>query len=151
MASVSLTGSDVAVLNGRIIHDVADGDFVKLEFDTDLANMKVSKDGNTVFALNETGRLVKATLRILVGSADDVFLNSLVQQMLNDFSAFTLLSGSFTKRVGNGAGTVKNVVYSMANGIFRRYPMAKSNAEGDVEQSVAVYELSFRNQGRAIQ
>lgn len=150
MPSVSLTGSDVAVINGRIFHDVADGDFAKLEFDTDIANMKVSKDGNTIYALNETGRLVKTTLRLLIGSADDTFLNSLLQQMLNDFAGFTLMTGSFTKRVGDGKGNAANVVYSMSGGIIKRYPSAKSNAEGDVEQSVAVYELMFRNQGRAI-
>ncbi len=150
MASVSLTGSDVVVINGRIFNDMADGDFAKVDFETDMANMKVSKDGNTIFALNETGRQSRVTLRVLLGSADDVFLNSLLQGMLNDFASFNLLTGSFTKRVGDGAGTIKNVAYNMANGIFRRWPSAKSNAEGDVEQSVAVYEFAFRNQSRTV-
>ena len=148
--SVSLTGQDVAVISGRVLHDVADGDFVTLEFDTDLANMKVSKDGNTIYALNQTGRLVKVTLRLLLGSSDDIALNSWMQAMLTDFSGFTLLTGSFTKRVGDGQGNVKNVVYTLANGIFRRLVPTKSSAEGDVEQSVAVYELSFLNQSKTI-
>ena len=151
MASVSLTGSDVAVINGRIIHDVADGDFVKIEYDTDLANMKVSKDGNTIYALDQTGKQVKVTVRLLLGSADDVKMNSWLTGMLNDFSAFELITGSFTKAVGDGAGNVKNVVYQMANGIFKRWPNAKSNAQGDTEQSVAVYELAFLNQGRSVE
>lgn len=151
MPSVSLTGKDVIVIDGRVMHDVADGDFAILEFENDLAAMKVSKDGNTIFALNETGNVVKATLRLLIGSSDDKVLNSRLQQMKNDFSGFTTLVGSFTKRVGDGAGTVSNVVYSLANGIFKKNIVAKSNAEGDTEQSVAVYELLFRNQSRAIQ
>lgn len=151
MSSVSLTGSDVVVLDGRVLHDTADADFVVLEFENDLANAKVSKDGNTIFALNQTGNLVKATLRVLLGSADDVVLNSRLQQMKNDFSGFTLLVGSFTKRVGDGAGNVKSVVYNLANGIFKRMPSAKSNAEGDTEQSVAVYEVLFYNQSRSVQ
>ena len=148
---VSLTGNDVVVLDGRVFHGVADADYVHLEFDNDIANLKVSKDGNTIFALNETGNIVKVTMRLLVGCADDVVLNSRFQQMKNDFSGFTLMAGSFTKRVGDGAGNIKNVVYSMANGIFKRMVPAKSNAEGDTEQSVAVYEMLFRNQSRAIQ
>lgn len=151
MPSVSLTGKDVIVIDGRVFHDVADGDFALLEFDNDIASIKVSKDGNSIFALNETGNVVKATLRVLLGSADDVVLNSRLQQLKNDFSGFTLLVGSFTKRVGDGAGNVKNVVYNLANGIFKKNVNVKSNAEGDTDQSVAVYELLFRNQNRAIQ
>ena len=151
MNGVSLTGSDVIVLDGRVFHGVADQDFAHLEFDNDIANLKVSKDGNTIFALNETGNLVKVTLRLLVGSADDIYLNSRLQQMKNDFSGFVLMAGSFTKRVGDGAGNIKNVVYSMANGIFKKMVASKSNAEGDTEQSVAVYEMLFRNNSRAIQ
>ena len=151
MPAVSLTGEDVVVLNGRVLHDVADNDFVHLEFDNDLANLKVSKDGNTIYALNQTGNMVKATLRLLLGSADDIALNSRLQSQKNDFSGFTLLTGSFTKRVGDGAGNVKNVVYSLANGIFKKMPNALTNAEGNVEQSVAIYEAIFYNQSRAIQ
>jgi len=148
---VSLTGNDVVVIDGRVFHGVADADYVHLEFDNDLAKLKVSKDGNTIFALDQTGNIVKVTMRLLVGSADDIVLNSRLQQMKNDFSGFTLLVGSFTKRVGDGAGNVKNVVYSLANGIFKKMVAAKSNAEGDTEQSVAVYEMMFFNQSRAVQ
>jgi len=148
---VSLTGNDAVIIDGRVFHGVADADYVHLEFDNDIANVKVSKDGNTVFALNETGNLVKVTMRVLVGSADDIVLNSRMQQMKNDFSGFTLMVGSFTKRVGDGAGNIKNVVYNMANGIFKKMVSAMANAEGNTEQSVAVYEMLFRNQSRSIQ
>lgn len=149
--SVSLTGEDVVVINGRVFHDLADQDFVMVEFDNDLANMKVSKDGNTIYALNLTGIQAKVTLRVLAGASDDVYLNALQQQMLNDFSSFPLMAGSFTKRVGDGAGNVKSIVYQLAGGIFKKYQNAKTNAEGDVDQSVAVFELLFRNQSRSIQ
>jgi hypothetical protein len=148
--SVSLTGADVIVINGRVFHDFADQDFVKLEPDQDLANLKVSKDGNTIYALNQTGRQVPVTIRLLRGSADDRFLNSLLQQMLNDFSAFTLMVGSFTKRIGDGVGNVSSEVYQLAGGVFKRYPSAKSSAEGDTDQSVAEYMLVFLNGGRSI-
>lgn len=148
---VSLTGNDVVVIDGRVFHGYADQDYVRLAFDNDISNLKVSKDGNTIFALNETGNIVKVTIRLLLGSADDVVLNSRFQQMKNDFSGFTLMEGSFTKRIGDGAGNVKNVIYTMAKGIFKKMVDAGSNAEGNTEQSVAVYELLFRNQSRAIQ
>lgn len=148
--SVSLTGQDVVVISGRVLSDLADGDFAVLDFDTDLANLKVSKDGNIIYALNQSGRQVKVTLRLLLGSSDDIALNSWMQSMLTDFSGFTLLAGSFTKRVGDGAGNVRNVVYSLANGIFKRLVPTKSSSEGDTDQSVAVYELAFLNQSKTI-
>lgn len=151
MNSVSLTGEDVVVIGGRVFHGLADQDYVTLEFPNDLANMKVSKEGNSIYALNQSGIMVKVTLRVLMGGPDDQFLNAQVQQMLNDFSGFLLMAGSFTKRVGDGAGNVKNVLYQMAGGIFQKYPGAKSNSEGDTDQSVAVYEMMFRNNSRAIQ
>lgn len=151
MSAVSLTGQDDVIINGRVLRDVGDADWCTLDFDTDIANLKVSKDGNTIYALNSTGRAVKTTLRVLAGSADDKFLNSLLTAMKADFSSFSLLSGSFIKRVGDGAGNISSVVYQLAGGIFKKDIATKGNAEGDVSQSVAVYELLFKNQGRSIQ
>ena len=148
---VSLTGDDVVVIDGRVFHGVADADYVHLGFDNDLAKLKVSKDGNTIYALDQTGNIVTVTMRLLRGSADDIVLNSRLQQMKNDFSGFTLMVGSFTKRIGDGAGNVKNDVYSLANGIFKKMVAATANAEGDTNQSVAVYEMVFFNQNRAVQ
>ena len=151
MSAVSLTGQDDVIINGRVMRDVGDGDWCTLDFESDIANLKVSKDGNTIYALNSTGRAVKTTLRVLAGSADDKFLNSLLTAMKADFSSFSLLSGSFIKRVGDGAGNISSVVYQLAGGIFKKDIATKGNAEGDVSQSVAVYELLFKNQGRSIQ
>lgn len=148
---VSLTGNDVVVINGRVFRGTADADYVNLEFDNDIASAKVSKDGNTIFALNQTGFLGKMTIRLLRGSPDDIAMNSWLQNLRNDFSGFTLLTGSFTKRIGDGAGNVVNEVYNLANGIFKKFPNVKSNAEGDTEQSVTVYEVWFYNQGRVMQ
>lgn len=151
MSAVSLTGQDDVIINGRVLRDVGDGDWCLLDFESDIANLKVSKDGNTIYALNSTGRAVKNTLRVLAGSADDKFLNSLLTAMKADFSSFSLLSGSFIKRVGDGQGNISSVVYQLAGGIFKKDVATKGNAEGDVGQSVAVYELLFKNQGRSIQ
>jgi hypothetical protein len=148
--SVSLTGNDVVLVGGRIFNGVADGDYAVLDFDGDISAAKVSKDGNTIFALNQTGFLGKMTMRLLRGSPDDIFLNSLLQSQRNDFSGFVLMNGTFTKRVGDGTGKVANEVYILTNGLFKKLPGAKSNAEGDTEQSVVIYEIWFTNQGRTI-
>lgn len=147
---VSLIGNNLVVINDRIFRATADADYVTLDFPNDLTNIKVSKEGNTIFAMNQTGNIVIMTMRLLRGSADDIFLNSLIQSMRNDFSGFTLLTGSFTKRVGDGAGNIVNEIYTMSNGVFKKVPGGKASAEGDTEQSVAVYEIWFYNNNRAM-
>lgn len=141
MSAVSLTGADVAVVNGRVLNDVADGDWLKMEFDNQIAAAKVSKDGNLIFAQNFMGYLSKITARLLVGSDDEQFFNSLYNQQTQDFSSFTLLTGSFTKRVGDGQGDVTSVIYQFSGGVISKIPMIKTSAEGDTEQSVAVWEM----------
>ena len=64
-----------------------------------------------------------------------------LQEWINNPSSFILLTSIFTKRVGNGAGVLVSDVYQMAGGTFKKIPEAKSNAEGDVEQSEVVYNL----------
>ena len=151
MGAVSLSGSDTIVINGDIMTDVADGDFCTLAFDNDLVKMKTSKDGNTIYALDMTGYIVKATIRLLLGSSSDIKLNGYMQDMVSDLAGFTLLTGSFTKRVGDGKGNTHDAVYQLNGGVFKRFPNAKTNAEGDTEQSVAVFNIDFLNTGRSIQ
>lgn len=149
--SVSLTGQDTIIIDGRVLNDLADGDAVMLDFPNDLAKAKASKNGNTIFAFDETGRLVEATVRVLLGSSDDKFLNSRMQEMKNGFSDFILMAGSFAKRVGDGKGNISSAIYQVTGGVFKKQIVAKTSAEGDVEQSVAVYSLTFGNGNRSIQ
>ena len=151
MGATTLIGHGVFILDGTILTDVADGDYASLAFDSDLMNMKISKDGNAIYAVNETGNLVKTTLRIQIGGGTDSFLNSKLQAMKADPASFTLMAGSYSVRVGDGLGKTKDVVYQMSNGIFKRWPNAKVNAEGDTEQAVAVWTIDFLNQSRSIQ
>lgn len=151
MPSVSLTGKDVVQLDGRVLADLGDGDSVMITYPNDLTVVKTAKNGNTIFGFNETGRQVECTLRILSGSADDKYLNSRLQEGKSDFSAFNLVSGSFTKRVGDGAGNISSIVYAMTGGSFKKQVEAKTNADGDSEQSITTYVLHFGNGDRSVQ
>ena len=151
MASTSLTGADTIIIDGRVLHDLADGDCVALTFPNDIMAAKASKNGNTLYALSETGRLVECSIRVLIGSDDDKFLNSRMAEMRQDPANFVLLTGSFTKRSGDGTGAVASAVYQCSGGVFKKQVEAKTSAEGDTEQSVAVYNLLFGNGDRSIQ
>ena len=152
--SVSLTGKDTTVIgpeNGeRVLSNFANGDVVNIDLPNDLIGMITGKNGATIIALNETGKNATVTLRVLLGSSDDKFLNSERKKFLRDPAAYELLNGEFTKRVGDGKGNVTSVIYKMGGGVISKIPVVKENKEGDVEQSVAIHTIMYANTERDI-
>jgi len=147
----AVAGKDVVVIDGNVITALADGEAVKLSFGTAVGMMKVSKDGNAIYALNYSGLVVTVELRIIRGSLDDQILNSSLQQWLADPSSFSLMAGSFIKRIGDGKGNVLSEVYQLGGGIFENIPDALMNTEGTTDQSVVLYKMLFRNNVRLMQ
>ena len=150
MSTVALSGSDSFNQDDHIFSDFADGNFFEINFPNDIANVKVGKNGNALFSLNETGRLGEGILRLIRGSGDDKYLNAKLNAQVQDFAATVLYSGTFTKRIGHGDGTFSLDTYIYAGGVFTKPVGAKSNAEGDTEQSVAIYNFKFAKVARAI-
>jgi len=150
MATIALSGNDTIVLNNRILGDLADGQVVDLTFPNDIASVKTGKNGNSIYGLNETGKQCEVKLRVIRGSADDKFLNSLLAQQQANFAGFVLMIGQFVKKLGDGQGNIGNDTYIMSGGVFTKIPEAKSNVEGESEQSVSIYTLKFSNAPRVI-
>lgn len=150
MATVALTGSDTIIINNRIISDLADGDVAVLEYPNNIADVKTGKNGNSIYALNETGKNAELTLRVIRGSADDKFLNQLIVNQEQNFAGTVLMIGEFIKKIGDGAGAISNDTYITSGGIFLKKVGAKSNVEGDVSQSVSEYKMKFSNAPRVI-
>lgn len=150
MSTVALTGADTAILNNRILADFADGDWADMTFPNDIAALKTGKNGNTIYALNETGKQCELKIRLIIGSPDDIYFNGLLAGQLSNFAGTVLNIGNFVKRVGDGAGNIKNVTYIMSGGILTKIPGAKSNAEGELAQSVVEWIVKFSNAPRVI-
>lgn len=150
MNSVALCGQDTIILAGRLLTDFADGDVVKLDYPNDTAVLKTGKNGNTIYAFNNTGLQCTMELRVLLGSADDVFLNQLLALWNNNPPAFNLMIGQFIKVVGDGNGNITPVTYDVNGGVFKKNVPGTENAEGDTNQAVAVYSLIFSNAPRSI-
>lgn len=151
MPEVSLTGQDTITIDGIIFQTLADGSPFDIQFPNDLGTVKAGKNGNTIFAKNEMGRIANVTLRVLLGGTDDKYMNSRLQQWISDPSTFELFVGVLVKRVGDGTGVVESKVYQCSDGFPRRQVPAKTSADGDAEQSVAVYEIVFGNCSVSIQ
>lgn len=148
--TTSITGNDTVVINGRNLVNFADGDNSTLTHPNELASVKTGKGGNTLIAYNATGQQGEMILRIMRGSSDDVFLNGLLKRWQLDPASFQTLTGKFIKRVGNGYGLVRNDTHVLVGGVFFKLTEAKSNAEGDTEQSVAIYSIRWSSVLRAI-
>lgn len=145
---VSLTGNDTTIIDTRILRDFGNGDVVNIEFPNNLSETKAGKNGNAIFAYNAQGNLANVTLRLLRGSADDKYMASRTQEYKNDPAAFVMFSGEFIKRLGDGSGAVTSEIYQMKGGVVQKIAAAKENVEGDTEQAIAIYVLTFGNATR---
>lgn len=150
MGSIALSGSDTAVLNNRVLNNLADGNCIELTFPNDISNVKTGKNGNAIYGLNESGKQCELKLRVLRASADDKFLNNLLAQQQANFAGTVLLIGQFIKKLGDGQGNVTSDTYIMSGGVFTKQVEAKSNVEGETEQSIAIYTIRFSNSPRVL-
>jgi len=112
--------------------------------------VKTGKNGNSIYGLNESGKQAEFKVRVIRGSSDDKFLNNLLIQQQNNFAGTVLLQGQFVKQIGDGQGNVASDTYIVSGGVFTKQVEAKSNVEGDSEQSVSIYTIKFANSPRVI-
>lgn len=150
MGTVALSGADTVTVNNRVLTDFADGDVAVLTFPNDIAMVKTGKNGNSIYGLNESGKQAEFKLKLVRGSADDKFMNGLLAQQQLNFAGTVLLIGQFIKKIGDGAGNIGSDTYITSGGVFTKQVEAKSNVEGDIEQSTATYTIKFTNAPRAL-
>ena len=148
--TVALSGQDTIMINQRVLTDLPDGDCVILENPNETASVKTGKNGNSIYALNESGKQADVKIRVLRGSSDDKFFNNLVTQQQANFAGFVLMNGKFIKKIGDGEGNITKDTYIMGGGIFSKLIPAKMNVEGDVSQAVSEYSLKFSNAPRTL-
>lgn len=148
-ASYALTGSDIIILNDIPLKDFADGDIGSLEINNDLFSLSTGKNGNTIFAYDESGRNATLTVRVLMSSNDDKRLNGLVPKT-EGFASTVLMNGSVVKMVGDGAGNISYNTYLLQGGLISRNPNMTSNVNGETAQAVCEYTIQFANAERSI-
>lgn len=150
MAIYALTGNDDLYINDVPINDLTDGSTIQITFPNEKVGTSTGKNGNTIYATNEQGKNAQLELRVVAGSKTDAFLNGLSIQQDRDLPGFSVMNGSFSKRVGDGAGNIKRINYTLLGGVFRQNIDAQENLQGDTEQGTALYRLFFASAQRAI-
>lgn len=146
--TIALTGNDSIIIDGLPLVDLANGDVGTLTFPNDITSATTGKNGNSIIAINETGKIAELSIRVLRGSSDDKTLNSKMKTMEADLPSFTLLTGSIVKRIGDGISNVTEDTYALSGGTFSKRVETTSNVEGDTEQGVSIYNIRFTNSSR---
>lgn len=148
-SAYALTGADTIIINDIPLKDFADGDIGTLEMSNDLFAMSTGKNGNTIFAYDESGRNATLTVRVLMSSKDDKRLNGLVPKH-EGFASTVLINGSVVKMVGDGQGNVSYNSYLLKGGLIQRKPNMSSNVNGETAQAIVEYVIQFADAERAI-
>ena len=149
MSIYALTGKDTITINNIPLNDFADGDIGTVDIPNDIFTIQTGKDGNTIFALDESGSNATLTVRLIASSADDKRLNGLIPQSEN-FASTVLLTGSLVKMIGDGQGNISLNSYVFAGGMVQKLPNLKTNVNGDVSQAVIEYSIKFAKVARVI-
>ena len=150
MTSFALTGGDTITINAKPLTDLADDDISTVSFPNEIVSVNTGKNRNTVYALNETGNNAEVTLRVIMNSSDDKYLNGLLMAQQRDLPSFVLMTGQFTKRVGDGSGNISYNTFPLQGGVFTKLPDVKDNVNGDKEQAIITYNLKFALAPRVI-
>ena len=149
MSIFTLTGDDSIIINDIPLNDFADGDIGSLSLPNNIFDMQTGKNGNTIFALDESGNNATLTVRVLMSSNDDKRLNGMIPKS-KGFAQSVLATGSVVKQVGDGQGNVSYNTYLLAGGMVQKKPNVKSNVNGDASQAVIEYVTQFAEANRAI-
>lgn len=149
-AVFTVTSNDTLTLNGHVFNDLATDDVTTISFPTPLVNRKTGKNGNTVYAQNAAGLNCDLTLRVLRGSADDEFMQGLINTAPIDFPSTELLQGTFVKRLGDGQGNVVSDTYTLSGGVISKLVDGKENVSGDTTQAESIYNVIFASGARAL-
>lgn len=143
MTTLRLVGKDTIKINERILADFGSGEIAKLTYSTDITTVKTGKNGNTIYASNESGNQVTLEVKVIKGSEDDKALNTLLTSQKSDLPAFVLMNGEVTKNLGDGLGNVSAETYLLTGGAFTKNIDTTSNVEGDTSQALASYTIQF--------
>jgi hypothetical protein len=155
MSNLSFTGNDSIVGSTSfapawVFKYFPFGVVFDVTFPNDVWKVHVGKNGNTVYAYDNSGGMAKGVIRVMKGSADDGFLESLVAISAIDPPSTQALTIYIVKRYGGGSISQAFEEVICQNGVISKLVPVKSDADGDPEQSVATYEMIFSGVTRLI-
>lgn len=146
---MALMGADSIIIGGQVMECLGHGEVAKITYPTELATIKTGKNGNTIYVQNASGFQTVMTIKLIRGSFDDTFLNTQLITSRSNPTAYVLLSAELTKKIGDGLGNVSGDKYYLTGGMITKQVEVTSNVEGDVEQALVEYTITFARTDRS--
>jgi hypothetical protein len=151
MSAVALTGADTCIMFARSFTDFGKGDVVKIDYENDFVKVEQGKNGNTVYTTDNSGKVVKITMKLIRGSPDDQFMSYMLSLALADLPTFVLGDGTFVKRIGQGDGSVVFDTYTLGGISPVRLQDAMENTDGEPDQAQVTFILKAASSPRSQQ
>ena len=148
--SFSLSGNDTLIYGTTVLTDLPDGKIFEATWDDTLVEQKVGKNGNVISVFKPLGKKAKVTLRLLRASGNDVLINSDLVNIQADLPSFKTVTLTANKRFGDGNGNIVNDTIVFKGGLIMKNPSMSTDVNGDTEQSVISYEITFGSFVRTI-
>lgn len=138
-----LIGKDNFTLdNISAANSLANGDVITIAPDGALNNKMITYGGQQVIAEDRNGLAHTLTIRPLVGSELDRHLLAKYAEYKEDSPSYSAMTGTATRRLGDGAGNVMNDDFVLTEMVFANSPSnATINTEGSVDQAVREYTI----------
>lgn len=144
-------GQDILIINNRILNDFAMDDPIVLDYPNELVEYNRYKNGNTIVVFKSQGTIVNLSLKLMIASDDDKFLNTFLNSQITNPASFVMLTAQFIKNASNPeTGDINQITYNLGAGVFSKLINAKENVSTDPEQAAAVYNLKFAGLNRSI-
>ena len=145
---ISSDSQSTSEVNGRILTALADDVYSLITYDEDKVVVTVGKNGNTIVQVLPAGKKITLAYRVLSGSDDDKFLNSLM--IKQDSGEFNVLEGSSSKIGQDGAGNTVTITYSLSTGVFKKGIDSTMSSTDNKDVAVAVYEFIYASCVRTV-
>lgn len=143
MASVLIGKGSSVIMGGDIIKDFGSGDVIKLTVPNEFVELETGKGGNTFYVWKEKGSNIDCEMRVLVGSTDDIRINSRITNMTENFVGTVLMDGIITRPYSNGDGVIKYQQFFCKGGSYVKGAEFVDNTDGSAEQAINVYKIRF--------
>lgn len=151
MAGIDVfTGQDLIEVDGKVINDFANGKCCEVRYPNDIANIETGKDRNSIITLVANGERANMTLRLMIGNNTDQYLSLKLSQFVNGPASYVGITAKLVKMIGDGTGQTKKLTWNLENGVITKNVEGETDTTGDVEQGVAVYNISFTRGTRTI-
>ncbi len=150
----SYTGQDTLQLKDYqgwfTLSDFADGAVAELSAPNEIATVTTGYNGNGLGAHNEPGRQRQLTLRLVKASQDDKRLNESLELWKKRDMRFDPFKMSFTKNITHSDGNVTHDTVECYFGLPTGVPVTSIDTQGNTEQVVSVYTITFADYKRVV-